>query len=269
MTLTLPGSSLRSRRFVPRFLAGLAALAASGVLAAAALATVPPTLARLSWHGQSCFVLESPEGTRIVMDPIPKGLGYELPQGLRAEAVTISHEHFDHNNVGLVAGKPKVLRGLTADKKGWIRIDEKVKDITVRSVGVYHDESKGAERGLNTVFLFELAGGLRVAHLGDLGHLLTDSQLAAIGNVDVALVPVGGTFTIDAKVATQVIEQLRPRLVVVPMHYKTDVLSKDLPLAPVDEFLKGKKIRREKGNTLALSGLKSGPSAEVVVLGYK
>ena len=131
------------------------------------------------------------------MDPIPKGIGYELPQGCKADIVTISHEHPDHNNVGFVTGnKPRVIRGLTADKKGWTRVDEKVKDVSIRSVGVYHDDERGAERGLDTVFIFE-AGGVRIAHLGDLGHVLTDEQLAAIGAVDVLLVPVGGTFTID------------------------------------------------------------------------
>ena len=130
------------------------------------------------------------------MDPIPKGIGYELPQGFKADVVTISHEHVDHNNVGFVTGKPRVLRGLTADKKGWTRVDEKVKDVSIRSVGVYHDDERGAARGLDTVFIFEV-GGVRIAHLGDLGHVLNDEQLAAIGAVDVLLVPVGGTFTID------------------------------------------------------------------------
>ncbi len=123
-------------------------------------------------------MLETAAGTRIVMDPIPKGLGYELPSGLRADLITISHEHADHNNVALVANKPRVIRGLTSDHKGWARVDEKVKDVAIRTVGVYHDDKRGAERGLNTVFIFEV-GGLRIAHLGDLGNTLTDEQLAA------------------------------------------------------------------------------------------
>src|SRR3954462_13711690 len=86
---------------------------------------------KLSWLGQSCFVLETAAGTRIVMDPIPKGLGYDLPPGLEADAITVSHEHADHNNVGLVVGKPRVIRGLTADKKGWTRVDEKVREVAV------------------------------------------------------------------------------------------------------------------------------------------
>ncbi|MEA2696498.1 MAG: hypothetical protein QOI66_769 [Myxococcales bacterium] len=227
-----------------------------------------PVVGKVSWLGQSCFVLETTAGTRVVMDPIPKGLGYDLPGGLKADVVTISHEHPDHNNVGLLVNKPRILRGLTSDKKGWTKIDQKVKEVTIRSVGVYHDDAMGAERGLNTVFVFEL-GGLRIVHLGDLGHLLTDEQLSAIGSVDVLLIPVGGVFTIDGRQATRVVDQLRPRLTVIPMHYKTDVLTIK-QLEGVDDFLEGKpNVRREASNTLALSPVKARPAAEIVVLNYK
>lgn len=241
------------------------ALVPAGWLAARA---APKPAARLTWYGQSCFLLESASGTRVVMDPIPTGIGYTPPADLRGDAVTISHEHPDHNNVPLVQGKPKVLRGLTSDKKGWVKIDEKIKDVSVRTVGVYHDDKKGAERGLNTVFVFE-TGGVRIAHLGDLGHLLTDQQLSAIGSVDAVLIPVGGFFTVDAQQATRVIDQIRPRLVIVPMHYKTDVLTIK-ELATVDAFLAGKpNVRREASNTLAITGVKRRPSTEIVVLNYK
>jgi L-ascorbate metabolism protein UlaG (beta-lactamase superfamily) len=223
---------------------------------------------KLTWFGQSCFLLETAGGTRIVMDPIPKGIGYDLPQGFKADIVTISHEHADHNNVGFVTGKPRVLRGLTADKKGWTRIDEKVKDVSIRSVGVYHDDQRGAARGLDTVFIFEV-GGVRIAHLGDLGHVLNDEQLAAIGAVDVLLVPVGGTFTLDGLKATQVVEQLRPRIMVIPMHYKTDAVTIK-ELEPLALFLDGKRnVRHETSNTIALSPMKARPAAEIVVLKYR
>jgi len=231
----------------------------------AARAAGAPPVARLTWLGQACFVLETAAGTRVVMDPIPKGLGYELPGNLRADLVTISHEHADHNNVALVAGKPRVIRGLTSDRKGWTRVDEKVKDVSVRAVAVYHDDKKGAVRGLNTVFIFEV-GGLRIAHLGDLGNTLSDEQLAAIGLVDVLLIPVGGTFTIDGRQATRVVEQLRPRVMVVPMHYKTDAVTIK-ELEPLEPFLEGKvNVRRETTPTVALSPLKARPAAEIVVL---
>jgi L-ascorbate metabolism protein UlaG (beta-lactamase superfamily) len=202
------------------------------------------------------------------MDPIPANIGYLLPADLRADAVTISHEHPDHNNVAAVRGKPKILRGLTPDKKGWMRIDEKVKDISIRSVGVYHDGKQGAENGLDTVFVFEV-GGVRIAHLGDLGHTLTDQQISAIGSIDVVLVPVGGASVLDARQATEVVDQIRPRLAAVPMHYRTEsVAIKDL--ASVDAFLTGRPhVRRETGARFAITGLRSRPSAETVVLRYQ
>jgi L-ascorbate metabolism protein UlaG (beta-lactamase superfamily) len=227
-----------------------------------------PVIGKLTWMGQSGFVLETAAGTRVVMDPIPKGLGYDLPPGLKADVVTISHEHSDHNNVALLVNKPRVIRGLTADKKGWTKVDEKVKEVAIRSVGVYHDDKRGAERGLNTVFIFEV-GGLRIAHLGDLGHLLTDEQLAAIGSVDVVLVPVGGVFTIDAYQATRVVDQLHPRLIIIPMHYRTPPLTIK-ELQPVDEFLERKaNVRHEPTNTLTLTPVKARPAVQIVVLNWR
>jgi L-ascorbate metabolism protein UlaG (beta-lactamase superfamily) len=237
-------------------------------LDAEAHAAGAPVVGKLTWYGQSCFLLETAAGTKILIDPIPKGIGYELPAGLRPDLITISHEHFDHNNVAMAANKPRVLRGLTADHKGWTRINEKYKDVSIRTVGVYHDAKRGAERGLDTVFIFEV-GGLRIAHLGDLGHTLTDDQRAKIGAVDVLLIPVGGTFTVDARAATRVVEQLRPRLMVIPMHYKTDAVTIK-ELEPLDLFLERKvAVRHETARTLPLSPLKPRPAAETVVLPYR
>jgi L-ascorbate metabolism protein UlaG (beta-lactamase superfamily) len=221
----------------------------------------------LTWFGQSCFLLQSANGTRILIDPPAKGTGYDLPSGLRVDLITISHEHADHNNVTM-AVTPRVLHGLTADKKGWTKIDTKVKDVSVRSVGVYHDDKQGTERGLNTIFIFEVSG-IRIAHLGDLGHVLDDRQLSAIGSVDVVLVPVGGATTIDAHQATRVIDQLRPRLTIVPMHYRTPTATAT-SLATVDEFLEGKSnVRRTGFRTMTLTSIKSRPAAEIAVMSYK
>jgi L-ascorbate metabolism protein UlaG (beta-lactamase superfamily) len=227
----------------------------------------PRPVAYLTWYGQSCFLLESATGTKILMDPIPLSLGYTPPADLAVQAITISHDHPDHNHVSLVQAKAKVIRGITPDKKGWLRINERIRDITIRSVGVYHDQKKGAEHGLATVFVFEV-GGVRVAHLGDLGHPLTDQQLSAIGSVDVVLLPVGGGGAMDAQTATYVADQIRPRLLIIPMHYKTKVSTmKDL--APIDAFIAGRpNVRRTNEVRLPLTGLRQKPSAEVVLLPY-
>ncbi len=256
-----------TRRKLIFLAAALLTLASAAVVVRTARGAAGP-VGQLTWYGHSCFLLESAGGARIVLDPLSAGLGYALPSGLTADAVTISHEHSDHNNVSLLTNKPRILRGLTADKKGWMRVSEKVKDVTIRSVGVYHDDAKGTQRGLNTVFVFDV-GGVRIAHMGDLGHVLTDQQLSDIGSVDVVMIPVGGFFTVDAHAATRVVDQLRPRLIVIPMHHKTDVTTTK-ELAAAEAFLSGRpNVRRLSSNTVPITALKTRPSAEVILLNHK
>jgi len=142
-----------------------------------------------------------------------------------ADIVTVSHEHSDHNNVAAVKGNPEVVRETA-----------KVKGLEFKGIPTYHDTVQGQQRGKNTIFCFEV-DGIRICHLGDLGHSLSDKQLAELGKVDILLIPVGGYFTIDAEVASQICGRLAPR-VVIPMHYKTDKCF--LPIADADEFLQGK-----------------------------
>jgi L-ascorbate metabolism protein UlaG (beta-lactamase superfamily) len=128
----------------------------------------------------------------------------------------------------------------------------------------YHDESQGRERGENTVFTFE-ADGMKVAFLGDLGHVLSDEQVAAVGPVDVLLTPVGGHFTVDAATATKVAEQLEAK-VIFPMHYKTDACG--FPIAPVDDFLAGKaNVERPGASEVEITEEDLG-APKVVVLDY-
>jgi len=245
--------------------AALMALVATG---RAGWAAAGGPVGKLTWFGQSCFLLETAAGTKVLMDPFQKTLGYPMPQGLRADLITISHDHPDHDNAKMVVNAPKVIHGVTPDKKGWVRIDEKFRDVAIRTVGVYHDNKRGTLRGLSTVFIFEV-GGLRIAHLGDLGHLLDDDELEAIGSVDVLLVPIGGATTLDAYHATRVVDQLHPRLMVVPMHYRTDVPgTKDLD--PLDPFLERKvNVRHPTSPTISLTPVKARPATEIVVLPYK
>jgi L-ascorbate metabolism protein UlaG (beta-lactamase superfamily) len=147
--------------------------------------------------------------------------------GDACDVVLQSHDHPDHAGAGDLSGTPVVIRGPG---------EHKAKGITFVGTQTYHDESRGSERGENTVFTFE-ADGLKVAFLGDLGHVLTDEQLAAIGEADVVLTPVGGFFTIDAAAATEVAGQLQAKIIF-PMHYKTDACG--FPIATVDDFLAGK-----------------------------
>ena len=230
-----------------------------------AIGTSTPTedtriVVELQWWGQAMFVLRTPAGNTIVMDPYNSGIGYELPDQMTADVVTASHEHFDHNNVALGGESATILRGLTDD--GWAEIDERpASDVAVRTVPTWHDESEGSERGRNAIFVVE-TGGLRIVHLGDLGHTLSPEQIAAIGPVDVLLVPVGGFFTIDAAGAREVVEQLAPR-VVIPMHYKTKA-STISQLRPVQPFLDGKEAE-QRGPTVELDDRELPPPGSAVV----
>ena len=176
--------------------------------------------------GHATFLITSNTGVRIVTDPYTAGEGLcfgEIEEA--ADIVTVSHGHFDHSNVAAVRGNPEVVRG-----------NSEVKGVRIKGIPSYHDASHGHERGDNTIFCFEI-DGMTLCHLGDLGHLLSDGQVAEIGNVDVLLIPVGGFYTIDATTATEVCDQIKPR-VVIPMHYRDDKCT--VPIGGVDEFLRDK-----------------------------
>lgn len=188
---------------------------------------------KLTWLGHACFLLEQ-DGYRIVADPYTGVEGY--PE-LRAAAhgVFCSHQHFDHSAAGQVELLP-----------------ERDCPFIVREISSFHDDQGGALRGENRIRVFE-AGGLAVAHLGDLGHQLSSAQLESIGPVDAVLVPVGGFYTVDAAGAKQICRALSPRWVI-PMHYRH--ASFGLPnVGGVEAFLSlwsPEKIHRTDGPTLEL-----------------
>jgi L-ascorbate metabolism protein UlaG (beta-lactamase superfamily) len=215
----------------------------------------------LRWFGQSMFLMTSPGGTTLALDPF-NGIGYTLPPPLDADLTTVTHEHTDHNNGAL--GGSNVIRGLTAD--GWNDVDQTTGDVRVRSIRSYHDATEGKDRGRNAIFVYE-AGGVRIVHLGDLGHQLDDGHVAAIGGpVDVLMVPVGGVFTIDAAGATDVVARLSPKLVF-PMHYKTPKLN--TPLQTADGFLQGKTVQRTGTTTTRIAFDSLPASTTVMVLDYE
>jgi L-ascorbate metabolism protein UlaG (beta-lactamase superfamily) len=208
---------------------------------------------KIKWLGHASFVITSDTGTKIITDPYEVGGGVNYgPIKESADIVTVSHDHADHNNVAAVQGSPRVVRGTV-----------EVKGIKFNGIPTYHDDAGGGKRGKNTILCFEV-DGVRVCHLGDLGHQLSDSQLAELGKVDVLLIPVGGFYTIDAKVATQLGDRLKPK-VIVPMHYKTDKC--DYPIAGVEEFLRGKKeVRRLDASQVEFKAGELPATTQIVVL---
>lgn len=170
---------------------------------------------KITWYGHSCFKV-SFDGGSVVFDPYADGSvpGWTLPQ-LSADAVLCSHHHDDHAGAGKVT-----LSGREPDCK-------------VETVECFHDAEHGAKRGANTIHILT-ADGVRVAHLGDLGHEPDEAQLAAIGAPDVLLIPVGGFYTIDAATAAAVAEKIGARITV-PMHYRGDGFGYDV-IGTVEEF---------------------------------
>jgi len=178
-----------------------------------------------TWYGNSCFLITTDNGTRILTDPCDPSTGYPAVHDIAADVVTVSHEHFDHNYTQAVTGSPKVIRETGSTE---------YKGIRFTGISTWHDDAEGAKRGPNTVFVME-ADGLRIVHLGDLGHLPDEAQYAAIGKPDVLLVPVGGVFTVDADQAAEIARK-SDATVVIPMHFKTPALS--FNVADVNPFLK-------------------------------
>ncbi len=216
---------------------------------------------KITWLGHSSFLVESKDGTRIVTDPFEAGsydgaVGYS-PIDTHADVVTVSHEHADHNAVDTVSGGPEVVR----DPE-----ERTVRGIPIRGISAFHDESKGQERGRINIYVMEV-DGVKVGHLGDLGHLLSADDVAALGSVDVLLTPVGGYYTIGPEEAKRTAEALGAKIII-PMHYKTDVLG--FPIQPVDDFLKlMEHVERLNSTTVEIDASDLGDTAKVVVLDYE
>jgi L-ascorbate metabolism protein UlaG (beta-lactamase superfamily) len=212
---------------------------------------------KIKWLGHASFLITSDSGLRVITDPYTRGGGITYGQIQEAaDIVTVSHKHQDHNNVGVVKGKPTVV-----DAPGM----RNVKGIEFLGIPTYHDEAKGAQRGSNIIFCFTL-DGVHVCHLGDLGHELDAEKVKEIGAVDVLLIPVGGFYTIDARQAVGVCEALKPR-VVIPMHVKT--VKCDYPITGVEDFLKGRKnVNRLAASETEIRKDKLPAEMETIVLQY-
>lgn len=208
----------------------------------------------VNWLGHSCFRIRGKQAT-IVTDPFPPGLGYTLGK-LTADIVTISHQHQSHSYYKGVGGDPKVIAGPG---------EYEIKGVLIIGIATFHDAEEGEIKGKNTVYLIEI-DGITVCHLGDLGHVLTAAQVEEVDDVDVLLLPVGGKSTINAATAAEVIRQIEPK-VVIPMHYKTPALKRELE--SVDSFLKEMGIERSASQAkLSLNPSSLPTSTQVFLLDY-
>ena len=177
----------------------------------------------ITWLGHACFRIKGNQAI-IITDPFPPDLGYSLGKQT-ANIVTVSHQHPSHSYVKGIGGEPRLIKGPG---------EYEISNILIIGIATFHDSVKGQARGKNTAYLMEI-DGISVCHLGDIGHVLADEQVEEMGNVDVLLLPVGGVNTINAAMAAEIIRKIEPKAVI-PMHYKTPSLKRELD--PVGAFLK-------------------------------
>lgn len=177
----------------------------------------------ITWLGYSCFRLKGKNIT-IITDPYSSDLGYTSIKS-SADIVTVSHNHPNHSNITAVIGQPRII-----SRPG----EYEIGGALVIGISTFHDSQSGAALGKNTVYAIEV-DDITICHLGDLGYPLSSNQKEELGNIDILLVPVGGGTTISASQAAALIRNIEPK-VVIPMHYRTPTLTKELD--PVDKFLK-------------------------------
>ncbi len=166
---------------------------------------------KLQWLGHSCFKLTLDNGKVLVTDPYDDSVGYP-PLRVKCDAALSSHGHHDHNYFEALEGDPVIVN------------TEGIREVfgaKLTGVPSFHDDARGAKRGKNLIHIIE-ADGLKIAHLGDLGHLPeTDEQRWALADLDVMLIPIGGFFTIDTQTAVEIIDAFKPRCAIA-MHFANE-----------------------------------------------
>lgn len=177
--------------------------------------------------GHAAFKLRG-KTTTVVTDPYTD-IGLKFPKHVEADIVTVSHDHTDHNGVGIIEGSPFVVSGPG---------EYEIKGVGIVGLSSYHDAEKGAKRGRNTIYRIDIEG-VSIVHLGDLGHTLTTADVEHFDTVDILCMPVGGVYTIDAATAATIINEIEPSIVI-PMHYHVPGLDEKMfaDLAPLSVFLK-------------------------------
>ena len=190
--------------------------------------------------GHASFRLKGKKAV-LVTDPFdPKMVGLSFPK-TKADIVTVSHQHDDHNQIELVKGVQRVIDGPG---------EYEIKGVSVIGINTFHDEKKGEERGKNTIYIIEM-DEVRIAHLGDLGHRLSEKLLEAIGEIDILMIPVGGVYTIGPKRAAELARAIEPKIII-PMHYQQPGLNPKVfaKLSSVEPFLSQIGLPVEKSEKL-------------------
>lgn len=210
----------------------------------------------ITYLGHASFKLKGKTAT-LVTDPFsPDAVGLKFPKTV-ADIVTISHGHDDHSNVSSVSDYKKVIDGPG---------EYEVAGVSIIGISTYHDAQKGAERGKNTIYIIEM-DGLRLVHLGDLGHRLSEDTLEELGDVDVLFIPVGGIYTIGPAEAVEIVRDIEPGIVI-PMHYKVEGLNEAIfgKLSKVDDFISEVALTVERLDKLSIKKGDLGEEKKAVIL---
>lgn len=209
----------------------------------------------IRWLGHSAFLLTSSRGTKVLMDP--HGRGYPT-EPIFPHVVTTSHLHGNHSFIWMAKGDPVILHGLNEGNGDWNRIHRTIRDVSIYTVPAYHDSQLGLARGKNAVFVVSM-DGICVAHLGDLGHLLNESQLKMMGKIEVLLVPLGqGGYRITSADAAKLVGEVKPKIAI-PYHYDWEGYADDFARM----FPRSRKI---DGDRLEVSKETFPPQFEIVIL---
>jgi len=187
-------------------------------------------LLQIRWHGHSCF--EITDEITVMTDPHDgKSIGIPAPSS-KGDIILVSHNHYDHSS-GMKLVEKDDSKVITDERK---RV---ISNVQIQGIESFHDEAQGIKRGRNVIYKFTM-DDITFCHLGDLGHELNDETVQKIGDVDILFIPIGGTFTLDAAQACNVIKKVKPKIAV-PMHYKIGGLS--IPIAGLDSFLEKNKYK--------------------------
>ena len=203
----------------------------------------------IQWFGQSFFKITTKNSLgqelTLAIDPFNKNYGLKVPNKFGADIALITHDHEDHNNLEIIKGTEITPEPFVISGPG----EYEVKGVMIYGVPSFHDDENGTKLGDNTIYIIE-AENMWLAHLGDLGQKkLSEKQLEHLEGVDVLFVPIGDTYTIDAKIAGQIISEIEPKIII-PMHYKIPDLN--IALDGVEKFIKEIGLKPEQTDKLRL-----------------
>jgi L-ascorbate metabolism protein UlaG (beta-lactamase superfamily) len=227
---------------------------------------------KIAWYGQSMFLIVTPKGTRVVLDP--HNIEEYRVNKVKADLVLMSHFHTDHTQMDVIENAKEAKQYNAMKKVGaakdvdWSAVDTTFKDVKFQSItGLFHDDIAGMQRGKTGGWILDI-DGVRIVHLGDLGHTLDKKQLKKLGTVDVLMVPAGGVYTIDGIRAFEVMEQVKPRRATIPMHYGTIIYNSLLPISYFTDECKENKVpfKKAKAGFFTIDTKSAVPKQQEVLL---